>query len=242
MHKRSNIDLKKFLITISVVMGSYSLVPTAFYRGIGTHFKSKASQEGKYIYLTFDDGPSKEYTDELLDLLKKYDIKATFFVVANYAKKAPTIIERMKREGHLIGLHTLEHKNPMFMTPMYTNYEFNKSIRIIKNLGLEIKYFRPAWGVFNLYTIKYFKKNGFTPVLWNVMAEDWKGDTTPSIISKKLLNRTKIGDVVCLHDGRGKNCAPMRTIEALQKVIPIWVEQGYKFLRVDMIYEQKNDM
>lgn len=67
------------------------------------------------------------------------------------------------------------------------------------------------------------------PMLWDVMAEDWRGDTTASEIAHKLLTRTFDDAIICLHDGRGKNHAPARTIAALRRVLPQWLDAGYHF-------------
>ena len=74
---------------------------------------------------------------------------------------------------------------------------------------------------------------GIRPMLWDVMAEDWRGDTTAAEIAYKLLTRTFDGAVICLHDGRGKNNAPARTIAALRQVLPQWLKAGYCFQTVD---------
>ncbi len=98
--------------------------------------------------------------ENFLDLLAEYHVKATFFVVADFAKKNPKLIERMKAEGHLIGLHSLEHKSAMLQTPFYTDYEFKESIKIMKALGVDVRYYRPPWGPCKfVYTEKFKKYN-----------------------------------------------------------------------------------
>lgn len=76
------------------------------------------------------------------------------------------------------------------------------------------------------------------PVYWNVMAQDWKRNISSDEIAMRLLKRTSDGSIVCLHDGRGKNHAPGRTIEALEKVLPRWIEEGYCFVRPEEVYGQ----
>lgn len=221
-----------FIIIVSLI--SYSLIPTYIYKA---KHKLCKKNKGKTLYLTFDDGPHKKYTVELMDLLKKYNIKASFFVVANFAKENPEIIERMKMEGHVIGLHSLEHRNALYQSKSYTEHDFKESMNIMKNLDVDIKYFRPPWGHFNIITCKEIKKYNLKPVMWDVMAQDWEGDTLYEIISEKLLRRSKNNHIICLHDGRGEKQAPSRTIRALEKVIPIWQNEGYEFLTVEDIYE-----
>ena len=77
-------------------------------------------------------------------------------------------------------------------------------------------------------------------MLWDVMAQDWSAGETAESIQRKLLRRTTGGRIICLHDGRGKDEAPARTIAALRKTIPLWLERGYRFDTVDH-YENKTD-
>lgn len=207
----------------------YSFIPAYISK---KRFFNKEKAKEKIIYLTFDDGPSK-YTTELLELLKKYNIKATFFCVANFAREQKEIIEKMKKEGHSIALHSLKHKNSMLQGISETKKDLEKSLKIMQELGINIKYYRPPWGDANLYLLKKLKKENIKLILWNVMAEDWEGNTTEDIIANKLLTRVKEGDIICLHDGRGKNEAPHRTIKALETVIPIFLKKGYIFKTID---------
>lgn len=208
----------------------YSVIPTYTLKLL-QHKRNRNGQ--KTIFLTFDDGPNPNYTNELLDILKKHRVKASFFVVANFAKENPQIIARMKREGHLIGLHSLEHKNGLWQTPSYTKNDFQNSIKIAKSLGIDVHYYRPPWGCFNATTFSQMNAFKLKPILWDVMAQDWRGDTSVKEIERKLVRRTKEGDIICLHDGRGKNEAPSRTIAALKKVLPYWISLGYRFETVD---------
>lgn len=211
----------------------YAVIPSRYFKFI---YKKTRKKEGKTIYLTFDDGPSI-YTEQLLDILKKYKIKASFFCVANFAKEHPSTIKRMTKEGHLIGLHSLNHENAYLMTPMKTQEDFLKSLEIMRNLNQCITYYRPPWGDINLSSLYYLKKNNLKMVLWHVMAEDWEPSSSSFEIEIKLLKRIEGNDIICLHDGRGENNAPLRTIEALDKVIPILLRKGYKFETVDKYYE-----
>lgn len=189
------------------------------------------------IYLTFDDGVDSKYTMEVLRVLKFYQIPATFFVVAEFAKNNPEIIEAIKEEGHVIGLHSLEHKNEIFQTPKNIRKDFLKSMDILKELGIRAKFFRPPWGHFNLAAIKEIRNLNLNIVLWDVIVGDWKANIEATTIANRLLCETKKGDIICLHDGRGKNDAPKRTVEALEVVLPIWKSQGFTFGTVEELYE-----
>ncbi len=207
----------------------YALLPTSYFKN---KYRKNRIKSGKTLYLTFDDGPSK-FTNELLDILKKYDVRASFFCVANSAFTFSSTIKRIHAEGHLIGLHSLNHSNAYLMSPVKTNRDFEKSLLIMNDLGHDIKYYRPPWGDLNLVSLYNLKKHNLKLVLWNVMAEDWLAKTSTFEIEIKLLKRIQGNDIICLHDGRGKDDAPLRTIKALDKVIPILLRKGYKFETVD---------
>lgn len=231
MLTKSKVEVIFMLAGIVVVSFlSYSIIPTLMHK---FSYKIKSSLHKDKLYLTFDDGPHPTYTTMLLDLLDKYNVKASFFVVGEYAKSNPEIITRMKDDGHLICMHSLRHKNGLFQTPTDMKNDFEKSIKILDELGVEANYFRPPWGHFNLTSALELKKYNLNAMLWDVMAEDWRGNITSEEIMCKLAKRTLPGDIICLHDGRGKNEAPLRTINALDVMIPLWLSKGYSFDTVD---------
>ena len=122
-------DIKKnAAIAAAAVLLGYSMVPTAAVRAnnyiLNKMPADKKSAAQKTICLSFDDGPDPRYTPELLDLLKENDISASFFAVAESAKNNPELIRRMKNEGHLVGLHSLNHRCPLFMGVRDTRDEF----------------------------------------------------------------------------------------------------------------------
>lgn len=165
----------------------YAFLPSYFHK---QKFFHKEKPNENTIYLTFDDGPS-EYTEKLLEVLKQYQIKATFFCVANFAKEHSNIIQKMKQEGHLIGLHSLKHKNSMLQGMLETKFDLEKGLQIMQKLGVSIQYYRPPWGDANWYLLHQLKNKKIQCILWNVMAEDWEANTTPDRIADKLLARVK---------------------------------------------------
>ena len=92
------------LVILIVLFLIYNVIPTFYYK----LKMSNRKKQGKVIYLTFDDGPS-EYTTKLLDLLKRYDVRASFFCVASFSDKHKNVIKRMINEGHLVGMHCFSH-------------------------------------------------------------------------------------------------------------------------------------
>lgn len=196
----------------------------------------------KVLYLTFDDGPHPVYTEMLLNLLEKHQIKATFFVVGRFAEENPQMIMRMKEEGHQIGLHSYTHKSAMIQSPKEAAEDFKQCISVMKKLHIETKLYRPPWGHVNWITLRLLSAAGMKKILWDVMAQDWEPDTDEETIQYKLLKRAQTGDVICLHDRQAdsderglpaesgeKMLPPARMIAALEKTIPIWLEEGYVF-------------
>lgn len=188
------------------------------------------------LYLTFDDGVNPVYTPMLLDLLKKNNIKASFFVLASSAKEYPQLLQRMKKDGHLVGFHSYNHRNQILQLPHQLIQDFEKSMKIFDDMGIEVAYYRPPWGharPLGLYLCKAYQ---LKTVLWNVIVQDWQSNTTAEILCDKLTKKVHGNAVICLHDGRGKNEAPSKTIQALAAMIPKWKEEGYTFETVDCLY------
>ncbi len=194
----------------------------------------------KKLVLTFDDGPSSLYTGDLLDILNAENIKATFFVVANNALAEPNLIHRMRKEGHCIALHSLEHRHAFLNTYSYMKQDFNKSLQILQELGCNVHYFRPPWGVRNMFTKSFIKKHGLQMVLWDIMAGDWKRGSTPQMIAKRIEAKVFDGAVICLHDAcdkyGGAIGSPLHTIDALKTLIPKLKAEGYEFITVEDYY------
>ena len=112
-----------------------------------------------------------------------------FFVVAEFAQKNPRIILKAKKEGHLIGIHSVNHQNALFRGNRFAFSDLAASILTLKKLGCEARYYRPPWGHLNLFILHWVKKMNLKLVFWDVMAQDWAADATPASIRTKLLRR-----------------------------------------------------
>ncbi|TCT14684.1 peptidoglycan/xylan/chitin deacetylase (PgdA/CDA1 family) [Natranaerovirga pectinivora] len=221
------------ILFLGIIIMGYTVAPNFYVRNISKSIKHKLDAPEKLIALTFDDGPDERYTNEVLDILKEHNVKATFFVVARKVEKNKDIIHRMKAEEHEIGLHTLNHKSAWLMGPVKTLKEIKEAKIILENEGIELKYYRPPWGTFNLFTLISASKNKLKTILWSVNAYDWRKNNSPDKISKTLLDRIEKQSIIVLHDSGGAKLAPYNTIGALKRVIPILLEKGYKFVSVD---------
>lgn len=213
---------------------SYSYFPTIFSKYL---WKNGFICNGdKKIMLTFDDGPDDRYTRELLDLLKREEIRASFFLVSDFAINHRDIVDRMRSEGHTIGLHSSMHKSILYRGFRYTKRDLELSLLDMDSLGIDIKYYRPPWGQINIFSYFLLREYNIRKILWNVMAEDWSRKLTDKDIEERLLERVRPGSIICLHDGRGEDNAPMRTIRALERVLPELKNEGYEFITVGEYY------
>lgn len=220
------------LLGAAVAAGSYAYLPSAWCKA--RHWMQRADRlHPNVLYLTFDDGPDPGSTPILLDLLAKYQVHATFFVVANSAQKYPELIHRMQAEGHHIGFHSNAHRSAYLMPPIKTKRDFQEGLSALHSAGVSSKLFRPPWGVVNWESLRQIRKNKLQTVLWDIMAQDWQANISAEEIARRLDARTWPGAVICLHDGRGAPGATLRTIQALHIQLPRWREAGFIFLTLE---------
>jgi peptidoglycan/xylan/chitin deacetylase (PgdA/CDA1 family) len=200
--------------------------------GFGVFRKARTRRE---VAFTFDDGPDPDYTPRLLDLLGKYKIKATFFVLGSKAEKHADLILRIHREGHLIGIHNYVHQANWLIAPWKVRRQINHSVDIVERItGERPIYYRPPWGLLTLFDFRLRRQ--FRMVLWSTMVRDWKSKGSLAV-KKRLLKRLKGGAVILLHDsgttwGADRD-APRYTIEALEDVFKEISLQDYQCVRVD---------
>ena len=193
----------------------------------------------KVVYLTFDDGPSMR-TVEILDILKEYGIKATFFILCDEKESSKEIIRRIYDEGHSIGVHSCSHDYEKIYHDVKSFLDdFEGCLEYIKDVtGEETGIFRFPGGSVNSYNKKICReltdemtRRGFTYFDWNVSSDDAvKGYTEESIYNNVIngCNKHNIS-VVLMHDSTPKNA----TVAALKRIIPALLEQGYTFERLD---------
>lgn len=151
------------------------------------------TEKSKTMYLTFDDGPSAEYTDTILDALAKYNIKATFFLVGENVEKRPDVAKRIAEEGHTIGIHCYSHAyDDIYDTVNSYIEDFEKAYQVIyETTGVEVKIFRFPGGSVNAYNkhickdiITEMTERGFVYFDWNASLEDAVKKTTPEELVK----------------------------------------------------------
>lgn len=186
------------------------------------------NSEGK-IALTFDDGPHKAYTEEILDILNEYGIKATFFVVGSNVERHPEIVKRALAEGHEIGNHTYSHPHLTNIEGDELYREMLETERILMELtDFRPKLFRPPEGVYSQTVSNTLERLDYIPILWTVDTTDWKRPKAETI-AKTVMDHTEPGVIILCHDYvSGKSNTPA----ALRIFLPKLLEQGYQFVTV----------
>lgn len=197
--------------------------------------KDNANSNNKIAYLSFDDGPSKTVTPQILKTLDKYGIKATFFVLGSMAEKNPSILKSIYSKGHSIGHHSYSH-NYKYIYSSYNNFlgEINRTEKIFKNiLGKDFssKLLRFPGGSFESYKKPYkdaLIKKGYRVYDWNALNGDTesKNPSTAKLISRlKETSRGKNKLIILMHDSNGKE----NTAKSLPAIIEYLKSQGYSF-------------
>lgn len=192
--------------------------------------------EEKKVYLTFDAGYENGYMPQILDALKKNDVKATFFVVSTFMKTNPELVKRMVDEGHIVGNHTMTHPN---MSKMSTMEDFKSEIEPIEEMYKEItgeemkKFYRPPQGVYSELNLQMAKELGYKTIFWSLAYVDWYQDKQPSKDEafNKLIPRLHNGAIILLHSTSKTNA------EILDELIQKIKAEGYEFSTLDKLIE-----
>ena len=189
----------------------------------------------KVLYLTFDAGYENGCTEQILDVLKKQEVPAAFFLVGNYISRNADLVRRMVEEGHIVGNHTMHHPNMSKLTDQET---FARELTDLEQLFYETtgkqlpKYYRPPQGIYSEQNLAMAKELGYQTVFWSLAYADWMNDDQPSDQQAfdKLLPRTHNGAVVLLHSTSQTNA------RILDQLLTKWKEMGYTFESIDKLF------
>lgn len=217
----------------SPLMSSASPSPSASVPPSGTPETSSSPSaramvdpDAKVIYLTFDDGPWVPYTQQILDILAKYDAQATFFMVGEMAAQHKDLVRKVKAAGHAIGNHTWDHANLTTLSDAQIIEELQRTEHTLATVGPVLgACMRPPYGATNSHIRSLAKKQGYHTYLWDYWAEDWNQPPIPQFL-QSLETATEPGSNILLHDGGGDR---PNTVEAMRIMIPRWIKKGYTF-------------
>jgi peptidoglycan/xylan/chitin deacetylase (PgdA/CDA1 family) len=218
-------------MTYAVRSPRSSLLAPSVYRG-------RTSR--KSIAITFDDGPS-ESTARVLDLLERYDARATFFQCGANARRLPSVARSVAVAGHELGNHTYSHPFLQFKSSQFMYRELHDAQRAIEDsAGVTPRVFRAPFGVrwFGLAGVQ--RRLKLIGVTWTAIGLDWK--LPAEEVVQRLVDATEPGAILCLHDGRltRENPDIQITLDTIRKLLPIWAGQGYQFETVSQILCKTN--
>ena len=201
----------------------------------GTVFRVKTQE--KMVAVTFDDGPSPIWTTQILDELKKADVKATFFMIGHHVKKYPDVARRVVHEGHQIGNHGYAHSVILYYTPPEIEEEIKYTETVIRDItGQTTTCFRPPKAWMPDAIKHHIKALGYSVVLWSLNSKDWV-EFDHKLMVRYLTRAVKSGDIILFHDSGNvfstEGGDRTQTVLAISSLVRILREQGYKFVTVD---------
>lgn len=194
---------------------------------------SRGGGDRMEIALTFDDGPQPPYTGQVLDILARYGVPATFFCTGMYAAAWPEYLVRMRDEGHTVANHTWSHPFLFELSRPQLTEQLDRTNDAIAAATGEAAptLFRPPYGSRTAEVLRWLAESGLTTVLWDVAPDDWQlpgADT----IAARVLGEARPGSIVLLHDSGGDRS---QTVAALVPIIEGLLGQGYTFVSVNRL-------
>ena len=186
------------------------------------------------IALTFDDGPNPYFTPLILDILNKYNVKATFFCIGRQVAAYPALVKQEYMAGHIIGNHTWSHPDLALLSPANVNLQLVSTSNAIQEaIGVQPIYFRPPYGVMSVPALTQAYHLGLTTVIWNDEARDWQLPGM-NVIVERILGLARNGAIVLLHDGGGNRS---QTVAALPYIIKGLRARGFQLVTIEQMMQ-----
>lgn len=183
-------------------------------------------REPKKIALTFDDGPHPVYTEQMLDLLEKEQVPATFFLLGQNVEEYGEVVKEIAEKGHLIGNHTYHHVQITTLPTEQAYEEIDKTSRLIESLtGKGTEYVRPPFGTWNE---GLESELDLIPVMWTIDTLDWTTGNVDWIVSQ-VVKDAKENDIILMHDSYKS------TVQAVERIIGLLKADGFEFVTVDEV-------
>ncbi len=207
------------LLPVAAPVSAPAVVPAAPAAAVG--LPAEDAKRAKVVYLTFDDGPDPRNTPQVLELLKRYDAKATFFMIGAAAKTHPALVQQVRAEGHLLANHTYTHPWLNRVSPAVISDQLRRTDTVLGRTACV----RPPGGFVSASVHSIARREGKKIVMWTVDPKDW---TRPgaAAITNRVMKATRPGGIVLLHDGGG---ARPQTVSALGVLLARLSAAGYRF-------------
>jgi len=199
----------------------------------------RGSKDRKRIAFTYDDGPNPRWTPTLMELLDRYNAKATFFTIGRWAEREPALLREVKAAGHAVGNHTYTHPRMPFITVPQVHDELARCRAAVEGAGVEFStvngeaLMRPPYGSRRPATLRTLREDGYVPVTWSITCYDWRRTATEDKIAGRAAKSSE-GDVILLHDGSNEEPAADRShsVAATEDTLRKYTAEGYEFVTI----------
>lgn len=186
----------------------------------------------KRIALTFDDGPDALYTPQILTILAREHVHATFFVLGEQVQRYPSLTKRILREGHALGNHSFDHADLSRVSPARLDWEIITTDRLLRRYtGFHSAWFRPPYGSVNPYLLRRMQQMGYRVVNWSVDSNDWRS-LSANRVEANVLSAVRPGSIILQHCNGNPREILAGSVAALPAIIETLRARGYTFVTV----------
>jgi peptidoglycan-N-acetylglucosamine deacetylase len=197
------------------------------------------------IAITFDDGPDPSYTPRCLEILNAHRVHATFFLIGHKVKMYPDLARQILAQGHDVGSHTWSHQHHWMIGPLKAMREVRQAnAELAAATGTIPRYFRPAYGIMNIFSYWQARRQRQHCVLWSVEGKDWEGGAggrSAKTIADTISASLESGSIVLLHDSGGADGAPDTMLIALPEIISEAKRRGLRPVTIGEMLENKKN-
>lgn len=197
---------------------------------------SRGATDRMQLALTFDDGPDRTFTPQVLDVLKKHGVSATFFLMGSRAAALPDVTKRIADEGHIIGNHTYWHPKLYAESLERVHWELTETDKALQQItGQRPRLFRAPYGGLTSAIVEQLEKMEYSHIGWSVDSLDWKGLSKEEVM-QNVMDQIHPGAIILMHSGGHWTQDLSGMVAALDELIPLLSEQGYEWVTIpDML-------
>ncbi|MFC7440871.1 polysaccharide deacetylase family protein [Laceyella putida] len=190
----------------------------------------------KQVALTFDDGPDERFTPQVLAILKKEQVPATFFVVGKMVERYPEVVRQIVEEGHVVGNHSYSHKELTKLSLAQVDAEIDRTGALVYDaIHKKPLFIRPPYGAIDDEITLHLGKRGYKVIQWSVDTLDWRKGNSPYNIVDKVKANIEAGGIILQHSFGGTQIG--NSVEALPYIIKYLEDSGYEFVTVDRLLD-----